>query len=110
MRAVVLLVALSFLVGCSDPPSAAPPGDSATAIEESPGDRPYTMRENRRWAEAELPGLDEAAARARVRSRGLSFRVVRRDGRDLFHTDDLIRTRVNVAVRNDKVTRVVGLF
>ena len=30
--------------------------------------------------------------------------------RDLFRTDDLIRTRVNVAVRSGRVTRVAGLF
>jgi len=69
-----------------------------------------TQHANRRWARAHLRGVRTKRARAATRARGLELRVIRRNGRDLFRTDDRILTRVNVAVRSGRVTRVVGLF
>ena len=65
---------------------------------------------NRQWAKSQLVGLAEEAARAAASTHGLDVRVVARDGRNLFRTDDRVLTRVNVVVRSDRVTRVVGLF
>lgn len=70
----------------------------------------HTQRDNRKWAETRLPGLSEAAAKARAHERSLTVRVVRRNHRNLFRTDDRIITRINVEVVNGRVTRVVGLF
>lgn len=69
-----------------------------------------TRRANRRWARSHLPWMRTKRARAATRARGLELRVIRRNGRDLFRTDDRILTRVNIAVRSGRVTRVVGLF
>ena len=55
-------------------------------------------------------GLAEEDARAAANIYGLDLRVVARNGRDLFRTDDRVLTRVNVVVRSDRITRVVGLF
>ena len=69
-----------------------------------------TQRANRRWARRHLPGMRTKRARAATRRHGLEFRVVRRSGRGLPVTGDRVPTRVNVAVRSGRVTRVVGLF
>jgi hypothetical protein len=67
-------------------------------------------RSDRRWARSHLLGLAQHRARVAANARGLDFRVVRRNGRDLFRTSDRVRTRVNVELRSGRVTRVVGLF
>jgi hypothetical protein len=69
-----------------------------------------TVRKNQRWARSHLPRMPEARARAAAKARDLDFRVVRRNGRSLFRTDDRVLTRVNVEIRSGSVTRVVGLF
>ena len=65
---------------------------------------------HRRWARSHLPGMPTKRARAATRRHGFELRVIRRNGRGLLVTGDRILTRVNVAVRSGRVTRVVGLF
>jgi hypothetical protein len=67
-------------------------------------------RKDSRWAHEHLPRMSEERARAAAEARGLDLRVVRLDGRGLFHTADRVSTRVNVEVQSGTVIRVVGLY
>jgi hypothetical protein len=58
---------------------------------------------------ATLVGLPLADATAMVEERGLTLRVVRRDGVDLPVTADFSETRINVAVEGDIVTDIVSV-
>lgn len=112
MRAAVLALAC-VLVGCGDTTTEPPPVETTSgapsAIVEPRADMLFSPRQNLRWATAELTGSTEQAAHVRTHERGLTLRVVRRDGRNLLHTDDRNILRVNVAVVDNKVARVVGL-
>ncbi len=55
-----------------------------------------------------LVGLDVGEAEARVRAKGLRFRVVEKDGEPLPVTCDYRTDRVNVSVANGKVVRAAG--
>jgi hypothetical protein len=55
-------------------------------------------------------GLETGAAGDLARIRGFAFRVVERDGEPLAVTEDFSTSRLNVAVADGRVTRVVGLF
>ena len=55
-------------------------------------------------------GLTFAEARALARRTGRTVRVVERDGESLVVTEDFSTSRVNVAVRGDRVIRVAGVF
>ena len=55
-------------------------------------------------------GLDVKAASEVAAKRGCQLRVVRIDGKDQIVTDDFSRSRVNVAIREGEVRRVVGFF
>jgi hypothetical protein len=102
----VALTAMVLLAGCAEDGSDARPAAALQTHEQVMRD----YRNDRRWARSRLPGLAADRARAAVDARGLQWRVVRRNGRDLFRTSDRVLTRVNVAVRSGRVTRVVGLF
>jgi hypothetical protein len=67
-------------------------------------------RVDREWARTHLLGVSEGEARTAANGRGLDFRVLRRDGSNLFRTDDRLLDRVNVEICRGKVTRVAGLF
>jgi hypothetical protein len=58
---------------------------------------------------ATIVGLSLADATKVVEERGLTLRVVRRDGVDLAVTADFTETRINVAVEGDTVTDIVSL-
>jgi hypothetical protein len=55
-------------------------------------------------------GIPEADAEALARRRGFVLRVVERDGEQLAVTEDFSTSRINVAVRDGRVTRVDGFF
>ena len=56
-----------------------------------------------------LVGLDEAAATARARESGCEIRVLKRDGEDLDGNFDYRETRVNVEIRDGKISRVIDV-
>lgn len=59
---------------------------------------------------ADLVGIDEAEAGDRAADRGMTTRVVERDGRPQSVTFDLRCNRVNLAVADGRVIGVAGLF
>lgn len=52
----------------------------------------------------------ERARRIARRHDGCEIRVLYRDGRYLGQTDDLKYNRINVAVRDERITRILGVF
>lgn len=57
-----------------------------------------------------LRGLTPRAARRLAHRNGCELRVLRRDGRELPHTDDLGTGRLNVSVRDGVVAALIGVF
>jgi hypothetical protein len=58
----------------------------------------------------DLEGRRTRRARRIAAEHDCSVRVVRRNGEDLFVTEDFSFSRINVAVRHRRVTKVFGVF
>ncbi|MBA2350022.1 MAG: hypothetical protein H0V81_17235 [Solirubrobacterales bacterium] len=117
-RYVPALLAALLLAGCGDdgdePLVSVLPGTGPTASSSTPGPTlgPDRLRECVRTTREKARGLrlagrTEAAAAARLNREGLGMRVTRRDGEALVVTMDLRCDRVNVAVEDGQVVRVV---
>jgi len=61
-------------------------------------------------ASKELKGLKLNQAREAASSMACTLRVVKKDGKDLPVTKDLRPDRINVAVKDKRVKKVVGLY
>ena len=57
----------------------------------------------------ELLGLTVRAAERRAKRGDCSVRIVRRDGRDLIRTDDIVASRINVEVESGFVVNIEGV-
>lgn len=98
-------------------PGAAPaPTTTTTATEATvPADQPMPCPSNKGGGGAgsfdarELEGRTLSAAEDEAKAHGCSVRVARRDGEDLILTQDLRPSRINVAVTDGRVTRVLSV-
>ena len=98
--------------GASGPVTAAPvpsaPPTGPTGASSGPDRLRDCVRATREAARGlRLAGRTEATARDALARRGLTLRVTRRDGEGLVTTRDLRCTRVNVAVEDGRVSRVL---
>jgi hypothetical protein len=93
---VVILVALALTAG------------AATAQPLSGGH--FCPRDSERFDARELVGLRVGKARRTAERHDCSLRVVRRDGEWLVVTQDIRTDRINVAVRDRRVRRIVGIY
>jgi len=92
-------LALAGAAGCgSDAPDERSPGAGAAS-----GPRCGALDTGR------LVGRTEQEAAALAQDAGCTVRVVRRDGEGLFVTEDFRPDRINVAVRDGRVTAVESL-
>ena len=99
-------------------PSQAVPQTSAGSISK----RPARVRSRRPFAFQYVPvaladkfaktliGLQLNEAERQTRDRALELRVIWRDGRGVSSTSDLQPRRINVAVRDNIVVRIDGLY
>jgi hypothetical protein len=91
-----LLVALALTAG------------AATAQPPSGGH--FCPRESERFNARELVGLRVGEARRTAERHDCSLRVVRHGGEWLIVTQDFRVDRINVAVRDRRVRRIVGIY
>jgi len=86
-----------------EPPS---PGEPGVAD----ADSLLCRSRDREIAAEELVDKSLSAARRILEATGCSLRVVERDGVSPAVTDDLVPSRINVALRGGLIVRVVGFF
>jgi hypothetical protein len=100
-RLLAILLALALLAGSG---SASPTPAAADPIYCPRDDREDRFNANR------IEGKRVKRGRRIARRHDCVVRVVRRNGKDLAGTDDLRYDRINVAVRDRRIKRVVGVF
>jgi hypothetical protein len=110
-RVVCSLTLFAGAVGACASDSAQPvEWAAATATPDTHAEWVQSARQSARWARAHLPGRTERQAQQAAKQRGLRFRVLKRDGRNLPRRSDRRLDRVNAVVRSNRVTQVAGVF
>jgi hypothetical protein len=104
--AAALMAALAF-AGAAGPSAAAPPPPSGRHVCPRPPAGPPTPEG---YDARELVGLRVGKAKRVAERHGCTLRVVRRDGEWLVVTQDFRTDRINVAVRDRVVRRIVGIY
>ena len=105
LSAAVLAAGLILAVAATALPVTPEPASRATA-----GKGPYCPRGHEDGYRArKLVGKPVPRARKAARRHDCSLRIVQRNGRDLAVTADFVPSRINVAVRDGRVTGIAGV-
>ena len=105
LSAAVLAAGLILAVAATALPVTPEPASRATA-----GKGPYCPRGHEDGYRArKLVGKPVPRARKAARRHDCSLRIVKRNGRDLAVTADFVPSRINVAVRDGRVTGIAGV-
>ena len=107
MRALTALIAVvALLVG----PGAAQAARGGDGVGPFCPKRDLQLRAGERLDTSRLIGKTERRAQRIAKRHECTLRVVRRDGISLPVTDDYRPSRINIAVRQGIVKRVLGIF
>ena len=107
MRSLIAaVVAFVVAVGAGTPAVA---GDGAKRGPYCPAQMPREAADQR-FDAARLVGLRMPAARELANRHGCSVRVVKRNGEFLIVTQEYSAFRINVATRNRRITRIMGIY
>ena len=107
MKTATLLIASALLLTAPGVASAERAGDAKRPFCPK---RSLELRSGERLDAARLVGKTVRRATEIAERHGCTVRVVRRNGVPLPVTDDYLTGRINVAVRNGVVKRIVGVF
>ena len=107
MKTAILLIASALLLTA---PAAAAAEGAADAKRPFCPKRSLDLRSGERLDAARLVGKTVRRAKAIAERHECTVRVVRRNGVPLPVTDDYLTNRINVAVRDGIVKRIVGVF
>jgi hypothetical protein len=102
--ALVALLAALALVGAAAPSAA---GGEATSAGGHLCPREVATEQ---FDARKLVGMRVGDARRKAERHNCLLRVVRRDGEWLVVTQDFLANRINVAVRDRRVRRIVGIY
>jgi hypothetical protein len=83
---------------------------AGAANAQTPSGGHFCPRHSEEFDARELVGLQVGKARRRAERHDCSLRVVRRNGEWLVVTQDFRSDRINVAVRDRRVRRIVGVY
>lgn len=105
LRALIAALLIAVLaLGAFAPPATADPSYERPLCPTSDG-----LRSEQRFDAARLVGRSMPAARKLANRHGCSVRVVKRNGEWLAVTEDFSPSRINVAVREGTVVRIVSI-
>jgi hypothetical protein len=111
MRVLVAAFAALALAGCGEDTGATPgAGDPDAPVSSTPGQPPAGAPKECTLAPRRVVGRTESAARALAERHGCVMRVIERDGMVLAVTEDYSESRINVRVRDDRVTAHDGRY